>query len=60
MQPKENKKLICLHEPGNAFDRFAIKTKSKNGEIVGHLPEEILGTTKCFLDRGASMYYMLS
>ena len=60
MQPKENKKLICLHEPGNAFDRFAIKTVSKDGEIVAHLPKEISRTTKHFLDRGASMYCMLA
>ena len=57
MQPKENKKL---HEPGNAFDRFAIKTVSKNGEIVGHLPKEISTTTKHFLDKDASLYCMLS
>ena len=23
-QPKENEKLDCLYEPGNAFDRFAV------------------------------------
>lgn len=59
-QPKENEKLICLHEPGNAFDRFAIKTVSENGETVGHLPKEISRITKYFLDRGASMYCTLS
>ena len=37
-QPKENDKLDCLHEPGNAFDRFAMKTVNEKGEIVGHLP----------------------
>ena len=59
-QPKENEKLICLHEPGNAFDRFAIKTVSENGETVGHLPKEISRITNYFLDRGASMYRTLS
>ena len=59
-QPKENEKLICLHDPGNTFDRFAIKTVSENGETVGHLPKEISRITKYFLDRGASMYCTLS
>ena len=36
-RPKENEKLICLHEPGNVFDRFAVKTLSEHGKIVGHL-----------------------
>ena len=59
-RPQENEKLICLHEPGNAFDRFAIKTVKENGEIVGHLPKEISRITKYYLDRGASMYCRLS
>ena len=59
-QPKKNEKLICLHEPGNAFDRFAIKTTSENWETVGHLPKEISRITKYFLDRGASLYCKLS
>ena len=59
-RPKENKKLICLHEPGNIFVRFAIKTISENGEIAGHLPKEISRITKYFLERGASMYCTLS
>ena len=54
-RPQENEKLICLHEPGNAFDRFAIKTVKENGEIVGHLPKEISRITKYYLDRGASI-----
>ena len=39
-RPKENEKLYCLHGPGNAFDRFAIKTVNEKGEIVGHLPKD--------------------
>ena len=58
--PKEIEKLICLHEPRNAFHWFTVKTVSKNGEIVGRLPEEISGLTKYFIDRGASMYCMCS
>ena len=49
-RPKEKEKFIRLHEPGNAFDRFTIKTVSKNGEVVGHLPKEISTITKYFLD----------
>ena len=41
-KPKENERLTCFHEPGNTFDRFAIKTVSKNGATVGHLPKEKL------------------
>ena len=51
-RPKENEKLDCLHEPGNAFDRFAIKTVNEKGEIVGHLPKEI--------SSGFTMYCKLS
>ena len=58
--PKENETLDCLHEPGNAFDRFAIKTVNEKGEIVGHLPKEISRVTKYLLDRGFTMYCKLS
>ena len=30
----ENEKLNCFHEPGNAFDRFAIKTADEKEETV--------------------------
>ena len=59
-QPKENEKLICLREIGNALDRFTIKTLRENGKTVGHLPKEISRITKYSLDRGASMYCTLS
>ena len=49
-----------MHEAGNPFDRFAIKTVKENGEIVGHLPREISRVTKFCLDRGATMYSELS
>ena len=49
-----------MHEAGNPFDRFAIKTVKENGEIVGHLPREISRVTKFYLDRGATMYCELS
>ena len=45
-----------MHEAGNPFDRFAIKTVKENGEIVGNLPREISRVTKFYLDRGATMY----
>ena len=59
-RPKEDEKLDCLHEPGNAFDRFAIKTVNEKGEIVGHLPKEISRVTKYLLDRGFTIYCKLS
>ena len=59
-RPKENEKLDCLHEPGNAFDRFAIKTVTEKGEIVGHLPKEISRVTKYLLGRGLTMHCKLS
>ena len=60
LRSKENEKLDCLHEPGNAFDRFAIKTVNEKGEIVGHLPKEISRIIKYLLDRGFTMYCKLS
>lgn len=60
LQPKENEKITCLHKPGNAFDRFAIKALSENREIVEDLPKKISRITKYFLDQGASMYCTLS
>ena len=55
-QPIENERSSCMHEAGNPFDRFAIKTVKENGEIVVHLPREISRVTKFYLDRGATMY----
>lgn len=54
-EPKENEKLDCSNEPDNPFDRFAIKTVTENGDIVGHLPKEISRVTKYLLDRGITM-----
>ena len=39
---------------------FAIKTCKSNGQIVGHLPREILRVTKFLLDRGAVVQATLS
>ena len=52
--PSEEEFLECLHEPGNMFDLFAIKTcQGAERRIVGHLPMEISRPTKFLLDRGA-------
>ena len=56
----ENEELNCLHEQGNAFDIFAIKTICQNGKIVGHLPREISRITKFILDRGARVNAVLT
>ena len=37
-QQKKKKGLNCLHEPGNAFHVYGIKTVVGNGVTVGHLP----------------------
>ena len=58
--PQENKKLLCLHESENLFDRFAIKTVKENGETVGHLPREISRVTKYVLDRGITKHCKVS
>ena len=55
-RPKENEKLDCLHEPGNAFDCFAIKTVNEKGDFT----KEISRVTKYLLDRGFTMYCKLS
>ena len=59
-QPQEIEKLLCLHESGNLFERFAIKTVKEDGETVGHLPREVSRVTKYFLDRGITMHCELS
>ena len=52
--PSEEEFLECLHEPGNMFDIFAIKTcQGAERRIVGHLPMEISRPTKFLLDCGA-------
>ena len=58
-KPKENE-LRCLHEEGNPYDRFAIKTVTSEGTTVGHLPREISRITKFFMDRGAVVSVQLT
>ena len=53
--PREGEILNCYYERDNAFDVFAIKTESKNGSTVGHLPREVFRITKFILDRGAKV-----
>ena len=42
--PKIEKDLIYSPERNIAFDIFAIKACKEDGEIVGHLPRELLRT----------------
>ena len=58
--PRENEELNCLHEQGNVFDIFAIKTICRNGKIVRQLPREISRITKFILDRGAQVNAVLT
>ena len=49
-----NDTSVCIHERGNAFDSFSVKTVcADDNAIVGHLPREISCPTKYLLDRGA-------
>ena len=53
-QPELNDTLVCIHERGNEFDAFNVKTvRADDNAIVGHLPREISRPTKYLLDRGA-------
>ena len=67
-QPELNETLICIHERGNEFDAFSVKTvRALDNATVRHLPREISRPTKYLLDRGATVkavitcsYYCLS
>ena len=56
-QPTENETLNCLHEAGNEYDPFSIKTcqVGNRRKTVGHLPKEFSRATKFLLDRGATV-----
>ena len=55
-QPELNVTLVCIHERGNEFDAFSVKTiRTLDNGTVGHLPREISQPTKYFLDRGATV-----
>lgn len=58
--PQISETLECLHEFGNAFDMFAVKTCRSTGQTVGHLPREISRVTKFLLDRGAVVHATLT
>ena len=58
--PQVSKVLQCVHDFGNVFDIFAIKTLNNKGEIVGHLPREISRVSKLLLDRGATIQATLT
>ena len=58
--PQDPEVLDCYYEFENTFDMFAVKTCKSNGQIVGHLPREILRVTKFLLDRGAVVHATLS
>ena len=46
--------LICLREPFNSVNRYAVCVK-KDDNIVGHLPKKILRICSLFLRRGGSI-----
>ena len=53
-QPELNDALVCIHERGNEFHAFSVKTvRADDNAIVKHLPREISCPTKYLLDRGA-------
>ena len=54
-QPELNETLVCIHERGNEFDAFSVKTvRALDNATVGHLPKEISRPTRYLLDRGAT------
>ena len=59
-KPLLAEELSCSHEAENAFDIFAIKVCTDNGQTVGHLPMEISRITKFLIDRGASVSAILT
>ena len=53
-QPVLNDTLVSIHERGNQFDAFSVKTvRADDNAIVGHLPREISRPAKYLLGRGA-------
>ena len=55
-QPELNETLVCIHERGNQFDAFSVKTtRAVDNATVGHLAREISRSTKYLLDRGATV-----
>ena len=53
-QPELNDALVCIHERGNEFDAFSVKTvRADDNAIVRHLPREISRPKKYLLGRGA-------
>ena len=55
-QPELNETLVCIHERGNEFDAFSVKTvRALDNATVGHLPREISRPTKYLLDRGGTL-----
>ena len=48
------KDLICLREPFNSVDKYAVCVK-KDDDIIGHLPKKISRICSVFLRRGGSI-----
>ena len=45
---------ICIREPLNANDRYAVALK-KDGAVVGHLPQKISRICALFIRRGGTL-----
>ena len=55
-QPELNETLVCIHEKGNEFDAFTVKSvRALDNATVGHLPREISRPAKYLLDRDATV-----
>ena len=52
--PVLGEELICLREPFNSVDRYAVCVK-KDDDIVGHLPKKISRICSLFLCRGGNI-----
>ena len=54
--PETRPNLNCYHERNNPFDHFPIKfCETGKEETIGHIPMEISGVTKYFIDRDSTV-----
>ena len=43
---------MCVREPRNTVDRYAVAVVKADGTVVGHLPKKISTMTSLFIRRG--------
>ena len=53
VKPLAGNILICMRDPQNRFDRFAVRVENQKGQIIGHLAAKPLPVNK-------AMSYMIA